>query len=699
MAAGMMRPLLLCLSLLLAAPVQGAAPPQSFPEIEGDIYATLVSGGFLIIGGDFEVNGTPRNLAQIDLEEGSVNLQWGGAGANGPVHALALSVNGNVLYAGGEFDQVNNVNRQNLAAIGLLSGVPVSGWEADVDGPVYALTRSGNGLNLYVGGDFTMISGVQRSNIASVAINNGAARPWVPEADGPVLALAMDDVHGQVFAGGEFTVIGGETFSGLAAIGVTSARARSWTPALSIDAIVRALIHEDGSLYVGGGFAHDEPAPGDGVRNNLAAFEVSSGAIVLADWEPPDNVGVVRALALDADGGRLYAGGEFLVAYRLEPFDDEDRVQPWAPDTAAIAPVHALALGAGQAFLYAGGLGVFAYPVALPLTELDPPPGGQQELFEIGLTCIAHPGLASGGIDCERICHTFDEDLAPLDWDCNGEVTSGQVIQVPFPDTLTATLRFFSEDSDGNREPLRTAAYAIDNLPPVTTATPLPLADGAWFGRDNFVPIVLECDDNFIAFGCTTLYTLDGSEPTTGSTVYSAPIVLGDPGEATVDVVELRFFSVDDAGNPESVQSLEYRIDLAPPVVTVSQPSGTYLSPLTLELFCDDGAGSGCAAVYYTTDDSDPQIDADGNPVASTARYEGPLSLTSATVLKVLALDEAGNASRQTLGIYALSEPGQETERGVGALSPWLLAGLLGLGMLRLFARTRRANAGSGASR
>lgn len=52
-----------------------------------------------------------------------------------------------------------------------------------------------------------------------------------------------------------------------------------------------------------------------------------------------------------------------------------------------------------------------------------------------------------------------------------------------------------------------------------------------------------------------TYYTLDGSEPSTASPRYTAPIRI----EATAS---LRFFSIDPAGNAEVAQSHRYRIDV-----------------------------------------------------------------------------------------------------------------------------------------
>jgi hypothetical protein len=247
------------------------------------------------------------------------------------------------------------------------------------------------------------------------------------------------------------------------------------------------------------------------------------------------------------------------------------------------------------------------------------------------------------------------------------------------------TLRFFSEDADGNREPLRTARYAVDGEAP-TTVVSLP---AGLYGSDSIADVTLRCDDDHPDFPCTIRYTLDGSEPNDSSPVYQAPISLAalfpDPSIPAEEVdpllhmagtVELRVFAVDDAGNRETPQSRVYRIDLAGPRITPSHPGGNYVGQQSISLQCDDGTGSGCASLFYTLNGAQPALDETGAPLPPARRYDGPIVLDSAAALHVLALDLAGNATNGVLGIYAFTAPTAQTRSGVGALDG---AGLLAL--------------------
>ena len=163
--------------------------------------------------------------------------------------------------------------------------------------------------------------------------------------------------------------------------------------------------------------------------------------------------------------------------------------------------------------------------------------------------------------------------------------------------------------------------------------------------------------------------------------------------------VTLRYFSVDAAGNSEAdligIHSDNFFVDLAAPLVSASLVSGSYTPPQTLTITCDDGVGSGCAAMYYTLDDTtptdQPTTDSQGN-VVMPVLYTGPLTLSEGAIVNVLAIDNAGNRATALVGIYSFtSEKGSTSS--VGALSP---AALL---VVSLLLGVRRVSGGSAAFR
>ena len=96
-----------------------------------------------------------------------------------------------------------------------------------------------------------------------------------------------------------------------------------------------------------------------------------------------------------------------------------------------------------------------------------------------------------------------------------------------------------------------------DNTAPTTTAN---INAGLYNTTQN---VLLTCDDGS-GVGCDkTYYTIDGNDPTTGSTQYSTPINISV-------TTTLKYFSQDKNGNSESVQTKTYTIDTTPPNTTIT---------------------------------------------------------------------------------------------------------------------------------
>ena len=90
--------------------------------------------------------------------------------------------------------------------------------------------------------------------------------------------------------------------------------------------------------------------------------------------------------------------------------------------------------------------------------------------------------------------------------------------------------------------------------------------------------------------------------------------------------------SYDESGN--RIQKTVTVVDGAPPVTTASPLGGTYLSAQSVSLTCDDGAGTGCDQIYYTTDGT--------MPTKASPVYASPFAIGAATTLKFFATDLAG---------------------------------------------------------
>ena len=152
----------------------------------------------------------------------------------------------------------------------------------------------------------------------------------------------------------------------------------------------------------------------------------------------------------------------------------------------------------------------------------------------------------------------------------------------------------------------------------------------------------------------TTYYTTDGSTPTTGSAVYSAPILLS--ASAT-----LKFFSRDGAGNAESVKNAAYSITMAVPKTTASPAGGLFSTAQNVTLSCNDGSGPGCGSTYYCL----------GSGCTPATLYSSPVALTGSALLRFYSKDTAGHpepVSQASYTVFAGYNPTGSVVGGAGTI-------------------------------
>jgi hypothetical protein len=265
-----------------------------FPEASGGAVDAVLpdgAGGWYVGGGFTRAGGAPRaGLAHV-LSDGSV-AAWN-PGADGPVHALAIA--GGTLYVGGDFAHAGGQARGRLAAFDLTTGL-LTAWDPGADGAVIALAASGN--TVYAGGWFANAGGQPRSRIASIDAATGLTTAWDPAADNTVYALAISG--GAVYAGGDFASIGGQPRSRIAALDAATGSATGWNPAAN--GTVHALVPSGAVLYATGSFS----TIGGASRNRIAALDLVSGSATA--WAPTALAGT-EPRALTVSGSTVYAGG------------------------------------------------------------------------------------------------------------------------------------------------------------------------------------------------------------------------------------------------------------------------------------------------------------------------------------------------------------------------------------------------------
>ena len=184
---------------------------------------------------------------------------------NGGVSAAALSTDAKTLYVGGAFTAIQQVTGAAVmvdTSFGLGSQTIPPPY---VNGSAFAIAVDPASPGAwYIGGQFTQVNGIARSNVAHI-LSNGAVDPnWNPIVNGPVQALAV--ASNGVYLGGSFTSVGGTTRNNAASVDPVTGTLSSWNP--NVNGTVAALAVTSNSVYLGGAFTS---VGATSTRNNAAS--------------------------------------------------------------------------------------------------------------------------------------------------------------------------------------------------------------------------------------------------------------------------------------------------------------------------------------------------------------------------------------------------------------------------------------------
>ena len=151
-----------------------------------------------------------------------------------------------------------------------------------------------------------------------------------------------------------------------------------------------------------------------------------------------------------------------------------------------------------------------------------------------------------------------------------------------------------------------------------TVATPVFSPGEGTYTSSQTVTITCETE------GASIYYTLDESDPTTASTLYTGPVFIDKDEE----VVELRAIAVKEGMADSEIASAVYlfeeAVDVATP--TFNYESGEYATDLTdVQITC---ATEG-ATIYYTTNGS--------TPTNESTQYTGNITVSQTTTIKAIA--------------------------------------------------------------
>ncbi|WP_131106019.1 PKD domain-containing protein [Ornithinimicrobium sufpigmenti] len=262
-------------------------------QINGVVWDQVIVGDRVYVTGEFTharpaganpgQNQTPRsNILAYNLHTGVLISNWAPS-LNAQGMAITASADGSRIYVGGDFSQVSGVSRSRIVALDAQTGAVIQSFNPAANTRVASLAVHGN--TLYVGGHFSTVSGQSRSRLAAVNATTGALLPWAPSADREIVTMTVHPDSGRVIVGGSFSTVNGVSQRGMTSLDGTTGAVMPWAANQVIqnygaNTQISSLI-TDGEMIYGVGWAYF------GAGGTTANFEGTFAADPLTgeiDW-------------------------------------------------------------------------------------------------------------------------------------------------------------------------------------------------------------------------------------------------------------------------------------------------------------------------------------------------------------------------------------------------------------------------------
>lgn len=338
-------------------------PAKGTPNIrDGRVFAVAKVGDTVVVGGTFSTvtqhfNTHTRNyILAFDARTGDLDMGFV-PDLNGAVFALWPGPDGNSVYVGGAFYNVNGRWSRSLARLDLDNGQPVPGFNVPaIDHKVRDIQVAAG--RLYLAGSFTHVGGVPHSAIAVLDAQTGQVRHSAMDVQFAgvhnggrtrVERFAVSPDGSRLLAIGNFSQVDGidrrqiamlDT-SGSSATVVPNWRTEGYTPTCSrnMSTYMRDVdFSPDGSYFV----VVTTGAPHPGTLCDAAArWETgATGSDVRPTWV--DVTGGDTLLSVAVTGTAVYVGGHQRWLNNPAGIDDARPGAVSRPGIAALDPVNGL---------------------------------------------------------------------------------------------------------------------------------------------------------------------------------------------------------------------------------------------------------------------------------------------------------------------------------------------------------------------
>ncbi|MDN4612597.1 PKD domain-containing protein [Arthrobacter burdickii] len=259
-----------------AQAVEPAVPPATLPatvsadllvapQINGVVWSTAVDGNTAYAVGSFtraRPAGVPaggagevvrNNAMAFNIDTGAI-LPWD-PNLNAQARVIELTSDRKQLFVGGDFTVVSGQARSKIASFSTATGTLDPSFKSSASGSIYGIAVTTD--RVYFGGSFSTAGGSTRSNVAAVARTTGALLPWAPTPNAQVQSIVAAQDNSRVVLGGRFQQLNGVQKIGIGAVDGISGASQAWSstpiPAAkdASSSWVTQMILRNGVVYAG----------------------------------------------------------------------------------------------------------------------------------------------------------------------------------------------------------------------------------------------------------------------------------------------------------------------------------------------------------------------------------------------------------------------------------------------------------------
>jgi uncharacterized delta-60 repeat protein len=224
------------------------------------------------------------------------------------VIAMAVQSDGNIII-GGDFTNVGGMARSNLARL-KINGTLDTSFDPEPNGAIYGLAVQADGMIL-VSGFFTALSGVTRNRIARLNSDGTLDASFNPGVTGDVYGVLVQG-DGKIIVWGEFSQLAGQPLNRIGRLNSNGTLDTSFDPGSGAnDSIFTVALQADGKMVVSGYHFSNlagHACNGIGRLNADGSFDTSFNADSVFGVQNDSNLNVVYNLLVQPDQRILLAG-------------------------------------------------------------------------------------------------------------------------------------------------------------------------------------------------------------------------------------------------------------------------------------------------------------------------------------------------------------------------------------------------------